>query len=702
MKNELDYFFYPESIAIIGASSKRTSLSWQLVNNMINFGYEGKIFPVNPKAAAVHSIKAYRSIKEITDSIDLVIIMVPRDLVLPAVDDCGKMKIKAVIVITAGFKEVGSDGVTLENKLLEKIKKYKMRMVGPNCMGLINTNLQVRLNGTFVIGTPIHGGIGFVSQSGALGAAVLKTVQQNDIGLAQFISIGNKADVSGNTVLKYWKNNPDIKVITIYLESFIDPRRFMEITREITKSKPIIAIKAARTAAGMKAASSHTGALAGEDTVVDAIFEQGGVIRAISTDEMFNIAKGFDGAMLPMGNRLGILTNAGGPAILTVDEAEKAGLAIPELSQVTVSKLKEFAPPEASYNNPVDLLPSANAEMYGEATRLMLADDNIDSLIVIIGPPLMYDTVDIAAHICKAAENTSKTMTLVLMSQDELMTKFQKTIPKHPPTFKFPESGAMTIGKMLKYSQWQKQQVGNICKFDVDKKKINNIFRKQKQNGEFYLDYGDVYKILKGYGLPIIESEIAEDVKTSIEIAHKIKYPVVLKAIGKKLIHKTEVGGVIVDIRNDDELKAAENKIIGSLRLKDIESKLDGFLIQPYLQGGIETIMGVFKDPKAGHLLMFGTGGVMVEVIKDVKFRLIPINDIEAKELVKSIKSYKLLTGVRGKTSVDIDYIEENLLRLSQLIMDFPHIVEVDFNPFVFSPHREECKILDVRMKVVL
>lgn len=702
MKNELDNFFYPKSIAIIGASSKRTSLSWQLINNMINFGYDGKIFPVNPKADAVHSIKTYKSLKDIHDIIDLAIIMIPRDLVLTAIDDCGKKKIKAVVVITAGFKEVGSDGAELEKKLLDKIEKYKMRLVGPNCMGLINTNPKVRLNGTFVLGTPLHGGIGFVSQSGALGAAVLKTVQQNDIGLAQFISIGNKADVSGNTVLEYWKENPDIRVITVYLESFINPRRFMEITREITKLKPVIVIKAARTAAGMKAASSHTGALAGADTVVNAVFEQGGVIRTVTTDEMFDLAKAFDGALLPKGNRLGILTNAGGPAILTVDEAEKAGLVIPGISDATLSKLKEFAPPEASFNNPVDLLPSATAEMYGEATRLMLADENIDSLIVILGPPLMYDTVDIAAHICKAAEGTEKTMMLVLMSQDELIPKFQKVVPKHHPVFKFPESAAKAIGKMLEYSCWKQQPSGNSKKFVTDKKTVNKILKSQKQTGEFYLDYNDVYKILRCYGLPVIDSFVAKNVDSSLEIANKIHYPVVVKTVGKELIHKTEAGGVIVDIRSDEELKAAENKIIGSLRLKGIESKLEGFLLQPYLQGGIETILGVFKDPKAGHLIMFGIGGIMVEVIKDVKFKLIPINDIEAKNLVKSIQSYKLLTGVRGKLPVDIDYIEENLLRLSQLITDFPQIIEVDFNPFVFSNRKEECKILDVRMKVVL
>jgi acetyl coenzyme A synthetase (ADP forming)-like protein len=702
MVQTLDNFFYPKSIAIIGASSKQSSLSWELVNNLINYGYQGRLFPVNPKAEAVHSIKSYKSLAEIEDPVDLVIIMIPRDFVLPAIDDCIKKKVQSVIVITAGFKEVGGEGAKLENLMVEKIKEHNIRLVGPNCMGIINTNPKVRMNGTFVLGTPIPGGIGFVSQSGALGAAVLKTVQQNDIGLAQFVSIGNKADISGNVVLDYWKDNPDVKVITVYLESFGNPRRFMEITREITKRKPVIAIKSARTTAGMKAASSHTGALAGADIVVDAFFRQGGVIRVTSIEEMFDLAKAFDRAVLPKGNKLGILTNAGGPAILTVDESEIVGLTIPELAEATQEKLREFTPPEASLFNPVDLLPAATAEMYEMATRLMVEDKNIDSLIVILGPPLMYDTLEIAHSICRGAKNTDKTVMLVLMSQDDIIPKVREVDPEHPPIFRFPETAARAIGQMLNFTCWQKTPIGNYKHYEIKENIVSSILESQNKTGEFYLEFNDVYKILESYGLPIIKSCITKDVPSSIKCANDLGYPLVIKAIGRELIHKTEVGGVMIDIHNDDELVNAERKILTSLKEKGIEAKLDGFLIQPYMRGGIETIMGVFKDPKAGHLIMFGLGGVMVEVIKDVKFQLLPINDVEAKTLVKSIQSYKLLTGVRGNPPVDLDYIEENLLRLSQLIEDFPVFTEIDFNPFVFKPSRKECKILDARIRVAL
>ncbi len=702
MSNPLDKIFYPKSIAVVGASTKQGTLSWELINNMINCGYQGKIFPVNPKADSVHSIKSYKCMTEIEDSVDLAIIMVAREFVLQAIDDCNKKKVEALLVITAGFKEVGKEGADIEKELVEKIKKYKMRLVGPNCMGLINTNPDVKLNGTFVLGTPIQGGIGFVSQSGALGAAVLKTLRQNDIGLAQFISIGNKADVSGNTILEYWADNPDIKVITVYLESFGNPRRFMELTREITKTKPVIVIKSAKTMQGMRAASSHTGALASSDTVVDAFLEQGGVIRVNTTDEMFDIAKAFDKARIPKGNRIGILTNAGGPAILAVDECSRAGLTVAELSKSTQNKLRAIAAREASVYNPVDLLPPANAEIYGEATKLMLEDKNIDSLIVILGPPLMLDTVQIAKSICDAGKDTDKTCMIVLMSQDDIIPKLREKVIKHPPIYRFPENAVRAIGEMLSYKQWQEAERGEYVIFETKKNKVRNILESHTGKGSFYMDFSDVSEILKAYGLPMLESVSAKNIDEASAAAGKLRYPVVIKAMGKNLVHKSDAGGVQVDIHSEAELVKAANKIYESLREHDALKHFEYFLIQPYISGGIETIMGVSTDDKAGHLIMFGLGGIFVEVFKDVKFKLLPIKNTEACDLVRSIKSYKLLKGVRGKKPVDIDYINENLLRLSQLVEDFPELAEIDLNPFVFNSSKEDCKILDARIKVDL
>lgn len=700
MLSPLERAFYPGSIAVIGASSKPGSLSYQLIHNLVIFGYKGSIYPVNPKAASVYSIPAYPSITTIKNNIDLAVLMVPKEMVLDTVDECHKKNIQSIVVITAGFKETGEEGAEREAALLKKIRKYKMRLIGPNCMGIINTHPEVKMNCTFVQGTPLGGGIGFISQSGALGAAVLRTVQQNDIGLAQFISIGNKADVSGNTVLEYWWHNDDIKVITLYLESFGNPRHFMELTREITKTKPIIAIKSARTKAGMKAASSHTGALASSDAVVDAFIEQSGVIRVNTTDEMFDIAKAFDMANLPEGNRIGILTNAGGPAILAVDECANWGLSVPELTAKTKNKLKKITPPEGSLHNPVDVLPPANADVYSSAAKIMLEDENIDSLIVIVGPPLMLDTLEIAKSICRAVKDTKKTVMLVMMSQDDVIPRLKEVMPVHPPVYRFPEYAARAISRMYNYKKWKERPEGIYREFDADRKTVRKIIQKYSAKKGTYLNSEDVSTVLKAYGLPIINSVFTHNTFDLIQISDKIKYPVVLKAVGKKLVHKSDMGGVEVDIHNTDELIRAAEKITEKLKFHKAEHLLEKFMIQPYVQGGVETILGITSDNKAGHLVMFGLGGIFVEVFKDVNFKLVPVNDVEAASMIRSIKSYEMLKGVRGKKAVNLDYIAEAILRLSQLSRDFPEFMEIDLNPFVFFDEKEKCSILDARIRV--
>lgn len=703
MTADLNNFFYPKAIAVIGASSKQGTLGYELLGNLMKFGYNGKLFPVNPKADAIHSIKSYKSLTEIKDEVDLAIIMLAKHLVIPAIDECKKKKVNSVIVITAGFREVGEEGISLERELVEKIKKYKMRLVGPNCMGIINTKSGVMMNGTFIKGTPVAGGIGFVSQSGALGAAVLKIIEKYDIGFSQFVSIGNKADVDENDLIEYWRDNPDVSVITAYLESFNDVRRFLEVSKSVTKSKPVIAIKAAKTSAGMKAASSHTGALASADTVAQTLFEQSGVIRVDSVEDMFNLAKSFDRTILPSGKRLAVLTNAGGPAILTVDEAAKCGLEVPDLSEKTKKRLREIVVPEASVNNPVDLLPPATAEVYGKAAEIILGDENIDAGVLILGPPLMFDTVEITKHICDAANKSGKCAIVVVMSQDEIITEVAKQMPQHPPLFNSAEKAAWAIGEMYKYKLFKEKADGKIKNINVNTKGVKAILSKQKK-GEYYLDFDKVCEILNHYKLPVIETRISRNVQQSIYDANRIGFPVAAKVFGRELVHKSDVGGVALNIQDEEELINTESRIIAGLKEKGIDGKLEGFIIQPFtkIEDGVETILGAVKDEKAGHLLMFGLGGVFVEVFKDVKFRIAPLTGLDAKEIVNSIKSYEILKGVRGKKSADIDFIEECILRLSQLVTDFPEFTEIDLNPFVISPNRNKSKILDARIKAVI
>ncbi|MCX6157721.1 MAG: acetate--CoA ligase family protein [Ignavibacteriae bacterium] len=701
MSTDLSKFFYPKSIAVIGASSKPGTLGYELLGNLMNFGYNGKLFPVNPKADAIHSIKSYKSLLEIKDDVDLAVIMLGKHLVLTAIDECKKKKVKSVIVITAGFKEVGEEGVTLEKELIAKTKKYGMRMLGPNCMGIINTKKEVQMNGTFIKGTPVPGGIGFVSQSGALGAAVLRIIEKYDIGFSQFVSIGNKADVSENDVIDYWKDNDDVNVITVYLESFSDPKEFLRICKEVTKTKPVIAIKAAKTNAGMKAASSHTGALASADTVAETLFEQSGVIRVNTVEDMFNLGKAFDRARLPVGNRVAILTNAGGPAILTVDEADRCGLDVVNLSEKTKKKLREIVVAEASVNNPVDLLPSANADVYKKATELLLADENVDAAVLILGPPLMFDTVEITKYMCEAVNKSNKCAIVVVMSQDEIIAEVAKQMPVHPPIFNSAEKAAWAIGEMLKYKAWKESPDGKVKQFNVNTKGVRSIIKKYK-TGNVYLDFDDVYDILNHYKMPIVETLIARNVQQSIYDANKIGFPVVAKVFGRELVHKSDVGGVALNIQDEDELINVESRIIANLKEKGIDDKLEGFILQPFakIEDGVETILGAVKDANAGHLLMFGLGGIFVEVFKDVKFKIAPLTTADAKSIVRSIKSYEILKGVRGKKSVDIDFVEENILKLSKLVTDFPEFTEIDLNPFVFSPNRNKSKILDARIKL--
>ena len=700
--NSFDNFFYPKSIAIIGASSKPGNLSYELIGNLLKFNYNGAIFPINPKADVVNTLRAYKSVLDVNGDIDLAVIMVPKALVLAAIDDCYKKNINSVILITAGFKETGAEGEKLENELLEKIQKYNIRLVGPNCMGIINSKPGVSLNGTFVLVEPHNGGIGFCSQSGALGAAVLKTVQQNDIGMGQFISIGNKADVTENDILEYWKNNDDIKVITLYLESFSNPVQFTQIVKQITKSKPVIIIKAARTSAGMKAASSHTGALASGDAIANALIEQSGAIRVYTVGQMFSLAKAFDKANNPRGKRVGVLTNAGGPAILCVDECAQNGLEVPEMSDEAKKKIMEFAAPEASLHNPVDLLPPASADMWAKAAKYMIEDDNFDSLIVIMGPPLMHDTVEIMSEVNIAISNSDKAVLFVIMSQDENIPKLQMLAPVHPPIYKYPESAARSLGEMIKYNEYKIRELVKKTEFSVNKKEVEKIFGTISKRGDFYLDFELVYNILKAYDLPIIDTYTLGDINSTIECANKIGYPVVLKSVGKELIHKTDVGGVKLDLKNQKELENAIAEISESLKSKNLFDKLESYLIQPYFKGGTETILGVVKDISAGHLIMFGLGGIMVELLKDVKFRLKGLDETDAMEMIKSLKGYKVLEGMRGNRGADIDYIVECIVKLSRLVEDFPVFEEIDLNPFVVSSDRNRSKILDARMRVNL
>ncbi len=699
-KTSLDAIFRPRSIAVIGASRKKGSIGRNILHNLIEYEFNGPVFPVNPGATVIHSIKCYPDVASIPDQVDLAIIVVPKQLALEATAECGKKGVKGIIMITAGFKEVGGEGVKLEEKLGEIIRKYKMRLVGPNCMGVINTDPEYSLDSTFAAVFPHRGNIGFLSQSGALGAAILEYAHSLNLGISQFISVGNKLDISGNDVIQYWAEDERTGVILLYLESFGNPRRFTQLAREIVKKKPIIAVKSGRTRAGAQAASSHTGALAGLDVGTHALFEQCGVLRVNTVEQLFDLAQAFSKQPIPKGKRTAILTNAGGPGIMATDAVVNVGLEMAKFSKKTVKKLREFLAPEASFANPLDMIASANEENYYKCLKLLLEDEGVDAVIVIFVHPVHIDARGIARSIIEASKHQkNKPILCVFMGTKGEESGIDDLQKKGLPTYNFPESAAIALAAMEKYNRIRNRPMGKVRTFlDVDHDAARRIFDRALEERRERLRDLEVNKVLAAYGIAMPRFTVVKSLEDAVRFTEQKNYPVVLKVISDKLVHKSDVGGVIVDLRNEAEL------VRGYMTLQEnmsrLETPLDDYqiMIQEMAKGGKELIMGVSYDPSFGPLIMVGLGGIYVEIIKDVNFRIYPITDLDAREMVTTLKGYQLLEGVRGEKSIDIDAVTETLQRLSQLIGDFPCIKEMDINPFMAFPKGERCLALDARI----
>jgi len=696
----MDAIFRPRSIAVIGASRKKGSIGRNILHNLIEYEFNGPVFPINPTADVIHSIKCYPSVLDVPDEIDLAIIVVPKELAIKAVEECGQKGVKGIVVITAGFKEVGGDGVNLEKRLGELIVKYNMRCVGPNCMGVINTHQDISLDATFA-GVYAHpGNLGFLSQSGALGAAILEYAHDLNLGISQFISVGNKLDVSGNDVIRYWAEDDATQVILLYLESFGNPRVFTQLAREIVKKKPIIAVKSGRTRAGARAASSHTGALANLDVGTGALFEQCGVLRVNTVEELFDLAQAFSRQPIPKGKRTAILTNAGGPGIMATDAIVNVGLQMAEFSQATVKKLKRFLVAEASFSNPLDMIASANEEGYRKSLKILLEDENVDAVVVIFVHPVHIDAEGIASAIIESSEkHPDKPVLCVFMGGKGEGSGVRHLQTAGFPTYSFPESAAMALAAMEKYSRIRNRPTGNVLDYkDVDYASAKAIFDRviaEKRNRLYDLE---VNKVLSAYGISMPRFTIVKSLEDAVRFTEQKNYPVVLKVLSPEVIHKSDVGGVIVDLRNEAEL------VRGYMRLQENLSKLDTpldnyqIMIQEMAKGGKEMIMGVTYDPAFGPLLMVGLGGIYVEIIKDVNFRIFPITDSDAEDMLKSLKGYKLLKGVRGEKPVDFKVVIDTLQRISCLVGDFPCISEMDINPFMAFPEGEQCLALDSRI----
>lgn len=699
----LDPVFSPRSVAVVGASRNRESIGFALIHNLVVSEFQGAIFPVNPHATAIHSLKSYPSLLDVPDEVDLAVISVPKNVVLSVVDQCIEKGVGGIVVITAGFSETGEDGAAVEREIRDRVRQAGIRMIGPNCMGVINADPEVSLNATFAPTPARRGTIGFVSQSGALGVAILNVAADLGIGLTQFASMGNKADVSGNDLLEYWEHDEDTHVIAMYLESFGNPRRFTEIAKRVGHRKPILVVKSGRTAEGARAATSHTGAIAGTDVTVSAFLEQCGVLRANTIEELFDVAQALDRCPLPRGDRVAIVTNAGGPAIMATDACVNSGLAIAELSENTQDRLRSFLPAEASVANPVDMIASADPESYEKATAAVLDDDGVDLILAINVTPLLSDPRDVMASIaevgCKPGQD--KPVLAVMMATEDFYAEVKKQ--EHlPPVYRFPESAARAMSMLCRYAAWRRRPAEDaVPELEADEKSVAEILDRHVDSldaPEVYLPPEDVFRILEAYRIPLAAWRVVDSRDEAVDSAREIGFPLVVKAVAEDLIHKSDVGAVRVGIEDEDELKDVLESMGQSV--SDAGHSVDGWLLQEMVTEGHEVIFGITTDPRFGPLLMFGLGGRYVEVFQDVRFGVTPLSAAEAKDMVTGIQGFKLLEGVRGDAPADLDVLVEILLRLAQLAQRHPRIRELDINPFLAAGDRDRAKVVDARIQV--
>jgi acetyl coenzyme A synthetase (ADP forming)-like protein len=686
----------PRSVAVIGAGRERGSIGHEIFRNLIAGDFNGPVYPVNPKASHVASVRAYVSILDIPDDVDLAVITVPASLVLRAVEDCVAKKVHGLVVITANFAEAGGDGVALERQLVERARSGGMRVVGPNCMGVINTAPGVSLNATFAPVPPLRGRVAFSSQSGGLGIAILQRARDLGLGISSFTSLGNKADISSNDMLQYWENDANTDVILLYLESFGNPRSFSRIARRVSRRKPIVAVKGGRSVAGTRAASSHTAAMASPDTAVDALFLQTGVIRVDWLEQLFDVANVLTNQPLPAGNRVAVIGNAGGPGILAADACEGAGLVVPPLSQATQDELRALVPAAASVQNPVDMLASVTAEEYERAVRAMVTSDDVDSVLVIFVPPLVTRVEDVARAVARAAAGSPKTVIAnFLGTADTLLAEGDDR--HRVPTFPFPEQAAQALACTVRYARWRERPEGAVPELgDVDSdaaKRIVAAYMAAHPEGG-WLDAAAAFELLCTYGICVAPTRHAADLSEAIAAAASLGYPVVLKAGSPELVHKSDVGGVVTGITGEESLREAYAEMEAKLG-----ERMGGVVVQHQVPPGVETIVGVVQDRSFGPLVMFGTGGTAVELLQDRAFRIVPLTDLDAHELVRAPRGAPLLFGYRGTPRADVGALEDLLVRVGRLVDEVAEIAEMDLNPVIASP--DGATAVDVKLRLL-
>ena len=698
-QRNLDSLFSPKSIAVIGASNRQGSVGRAAFTNILLNEYTGTVYPVNPKEHSISGVRAYPSVLDLPETVDLAVVIVPAPVVATVVEESGKKGVKGLVIISAGFKEVGPDGAELERQVFSIAQKYSMRMIGPNCLGVINADPTVRLNASFASGMPVEGSIAFASQSGALGEAVLDYASGENIGFSKFISMGNKADVNESDILEYFRTDPMTKVILLYLEDIIDGRKFVDTVSRVTEEKPIIAVKAGVSPEGAKAASSHTGALAGSDEAYNAILKQSGVIRVESIIDLFDYARAFAKQPLPKGNRVAIITNGGGPGIMATDASIKYGLQIAQFSDATKNKLRSGLPKEASVNNPIDLIGDAQADRY-ELALGALNDNSVDCGLVLLTPQAMVDLKKVAETIASVGPKSGKTILTSLLGLGDVTPAVGVLESNGVPNYSFPESAVRALAAMSEYKRWIDRPRTQVKHFDVDLVLAKKIIARARQAGLTNLSQTDAMSLLSAYGLPTIKTELAKTRLQAVSLAKKIGLPVAMKIVSPDVVHKTDIGAVKLDLNSDLEVGEAFDEILKNVKANSPGARIEGVLLQNYVTGGTETIIGIHRDPKFGPLLMFGLGGIYVEAYRDVSFRLAPIRELSARNMIQQIRGGKILEGFRGQPPRDVEAIAECIERLSQLAMDLEDVLELDVNPLL--AFEKGCKAVDARVIIAL
>jgi acyl-CoA synthetase (NDP forming) len=662
---------------------------------------------VNPNATEIQGLKAYPSVRDIPNMVDLAVIAVPRDAVIGVVDDCAARGVRAIVVITAGFSETNAEGKELQQQLLEKVRSHGMRMIGPNCMGLLNTDPAVRLNASFSPVFPPAGPMAMSSQSGALGLAVLALAAKRNLGLSTFVSVGNKADVSGNDLIEYWENDPATKVILLYLESFGNPRRFAQIARRVGRDKPMVAVKAGRSVAGRRAAGSHTAALAASDVAVDALFRQTGVIRAETLDELFDVAVALSSQPLIQGRRIGIVTNAGGPGILCADACAAAGLTVPEVPEETKKILSGFLPAAASISNPIDMVASAGPGSYTQTIGTLLSCSAIDALIILYIPLDRNGSSAFATAIRegvergRAAGGRGKPVLACVMSEE--ISQALLALPDEViPAYAFPETPARVLGKCAAYSEWKSSPRGAFqTPVNIGTQAARRVVQEfVDRKGTGWLPAADVEAILEAFGIPMPARGIARTSAEAVAVSERIGFPVALKLASTRILHKSDVGGVQLDLLDSAAVENAFARIQNELSARNMLESMDGVVIQKMISGGVELMAGAATDPLFGPLIAFGLGGIHVEILGDVQFRIAPLTDKDAREMVRAIRGFRLLEGYRGHPPADLSATEDVLIRVSRMVELLPEISELDLNPIVALPPGQGSFVLDARLHV--